>query len=381
MKVIEVYQCDPTVEGQGGGVKYLQMLTQEIRKRKEIEKFTFLGEGECLKQEGKFEFIPVVSKQCNYVLFALKLFRFAFNRNLLNGSVVHVHRLYFGLPFGILKWWNGCRVVCSMHGRTFEVFKETKKGLSLTAALSIFKLIEKLSISVTDFLVPVSQDVVNSFESKYPHFYNHNSQKIKILTSMADLSKFNKIDGVEKKNSLCFVGRLSDVKDIPFLIRLVKDNILFFEAQTLSINIYGDGERRREIELAIKSEGIEDFLLLRGIEDVSGINKVFNESLATIICSKHEAGPTVLIESIASGTPVISNSVGEVEAVLKNVGLGILVGKDTKSYMSAIKTVLEGYEFSIGNAKELTKTRTPEYVCNEYIKIFLGVASSQRRFK
>lgn len=378
MKVIEVYQCDPTVEGQGGGVKYLQMLTQEIRKRKEVKNFVFLGEGERLKKEGNFEFIPVVNTQCNYVLFVLKLFKFAFNRNALRGSVVHVHRLYFGLPFGLLKWWNGCRVVCSMHGRTFEVFKESKKGLTLRAALGVFKLVEKLAISVTDFFVPVSQDVVNSFTAKYPEFYNQNSHKLKILTSMADLTKFNKMDNVKKQKSLCFVGRLSDVKDIPFLINLVKSNKSFFEVNDLKINIYGDGERKQEILSAIKSEGIEELLVLRGVEDISGIKKVFNESLATIICSKHEAGPTVLVESIACGTPVISNNIGEVESVLKVGGLGILIEKNITSYISAISTMLKDYEFSTENANKLLKSRTPEYVCNEYIQIFNDVTCSEK---
>jgi len=377
MKIIEVYQCDPTVDGQGGGVKYLQMLTQEIRKREDVKKFVFLGEGERKKKDGSFEFIPVVKDKCNYVLFVLKLFKFALNRNLLRGSVVHVHRLYFGLPFGLLKWWNGCHVVCSMHGRTFEVFKENKKGLSLRMALSVFKFVEKLSISMTDFLVPVSQDVVNSFIEKYPEFYNQNNHKLKILTSMADLTKFNKIENIKKKKVLCFVGRLSDVKDIPFLIKLVKDNISFFEKHDLQINIYGDGERKDELSSAIKSEGIEDFLVLKGVKDVNEISQVFNESLATIICSKHEAGPTVLVESIACGTPVISNAIGEVKSILKEGGLGILVDKNQTAYIAAISLVLKGFEFSSENASQLLMTRTPKYVCDEYFKIFNAVSITE----
>lgn len=373
MKIIEVYQCDPTVEGQGGGVKYLQMLTQEIRKRKDIEKFTFLGEGSDIKKDGNFEFIPVVNSECNYVLFVLKLFKFALNRNLLKGSVVHVHRLYFGLPFAILKWWNGCRVVCSLHGRTFEVAKESKSKLSLYFVLPVFKLIERLSISLTDFMVPVSQDVINSLTKKYPGFYSDNAHKIKILASMADLTKFNKMDKVKKQNSLCFVGRLSDVKDIPFLIQLVKDNISFFEDNCLIINVFGDGERKKEILESIKSENIGNVLVMRGVENIDGIKKAFNESLATIICSKHEAAPTVLIESIACGTPVISNNVGDVESVLEVGGLGFLVEKNSVSYMSAINKVMQGYSFSKKNAEKLLSFRTPEYISNSYFSIFKKV--------
>ena len=75
MKIIEVYQCDPLVDVQGGGVKYLQMLTQELRKRTDVEKIIFLGQGKNYKKSKNFEFIPVVTEKCSYIMFAIKLFR------------------------------------------------------------------------------------------------------------------------------------------------------------------------------------------------------------------------------------------------------------------------------------------------------------------
>ena len=244
MKIIEVYQCDPLVDVQGGGVKYLQMLTQELRKRTDVEKIIFLGQGKYYKKSKNFEFIPVVTEKCSYVMFAIKLFRFALNRRMLQGSVVHVHRLYFGLPFSILKWWNGCRIVCTLHGRTFEIFKEKEHGFKLHASLFIFKIIEKISIWLTDFLVPVSPEVVSTFDDKYKNFESKNRTKMRILTSMVDVSKFSSKDSIEKDKSFCFVGRLSDVEDIPFLIRLAK-NLKLFETNNVHINVYGDGERKQ----------------------------------------------------------------------------------------------------------------------------------------
>ncbi len=377
LKIIEVYQCDPTIDGQGGGVRYLQMLTQELRKRSEVTRVLFLGQGTIGKKNNNFEFIPVVAEKCNYVLFALKLFKFALDRSLMKGSIVHVHRLYFGLPFALLRWWNGCQVVCTMHGRTFEVFKEKQGGLKLRVALMVFRLIEKTSIWLIDFLVPVSQDVVSSFENKYNNFENNNRQKLRILASMVDVSKFSSRQSIKKIKSFCFVGRLSYVKDIPFLIRLVKKHKLFFESNAIQINIYGEGERKLELTEAINLDGVSHLLVLKGETDIDGVNHVFNESLATIICSRHEASPTVAIESIACGTPVISNDIGDIKSLLAPGGLGLVVEKDPDSYLSAIKDVLDGYDFSIQNANELINTRTSEFVTDQYIKIFSGLISAK----
>ena len=377
LKIIEVYQCDPTVDGQGGGVKYLQMLTQELRKRSEVTRVLFLGQGATGKKNNNFEFIPVVADKCNYILFALKLFKFALDKNLMKGSIVHVHRLYFGLPFALFRWWNGCQVVCTMHGRTFEVFKEKQGGLKLQVALMLFRLIEKTSIWLIDFLVPVSQDVISSFKNKYQNFENKNRQKLRILPSMVDVSKFSPPQSIKKVKSFCFVGRLSYVKDIPFLIRLVKKHKLFFESNAIQINIYGDGERKLELTEAIDLEGVGHILVLKGETDIDGVNRVFNESLATIICSRHESGPTVALESIACGTPVISNDIGEIKSLLAPGGLGLVVEKEPDSYLSAIKAVLDGYNFSNQNAKALINTRTSEFVTDQYIQVFRGLITTK----
>ena len=48
-------------------------------------------------------------------------------------------------------------------------------------------------------------------------------------------------------------------------------------------------EKESKLENAILSEGV-NILILKGEKNINEIDHIFNESLATIICSKHETG-------------------------------------------------------------------------------------------
>lgn len=378
MEVFEVYQTNPFEDGQGGGVKYVSILTRQIVLDKQVNKVIFLGQGLQKINKGKIEFVPVVRGNTKYVFFALKLFWFAFSFRRLRGRVVHVHRLYFGLPFSLLRLINGCKVVCTMHGRTFEVFKEGRSVFVVKITSFFFRMIERLAILLTDYMVPVSQDVVNCFEKKYPGFVDKNKNKMKVLPSMVDLSRFDDEDkGLRgsQVNSFCFIGRLSAVKDFSFLIKLIRNNREELRGQNFRLDVVGDGEDREKLFGLIHQEKIEDLVVLHGAKNSDEVVSYYKTSLATILCSKHEAAPTVVVESIAANTPVISNDVGDVRAILSNEGVGLLVKKTEVSYLNAITLMIKGFEFDKEKARKILETRTPEFVANAYIRVFKELVS------
>ncbi len=156
----------------------------------------FFGIGKEEIEKDNIKLIPITKSMTGYIKFLLLLMiRLPFI-DLSKYDIVHVHRLYFAIPFILLK--PRLKIVCSLHGRTFSVFESNYGSLKLKIIKPIFMMIEKFAIKHIDYLVPVSQYVVNSFSNKYNDFKNN---KLKIIGSMLDLNNFKIInsDYLQKK--------------------------------------------------------------------------------------------------------------------------------------------------------------------------------------
>jgi len=382
MKIVQVYQTDPNSNDQGGGIRYVKNLASQLM-NKNID-LTFIGIGDSSYRTEAVNFIKVDSKVRGYISFGFKLFKYALDRKLLKGQVVHVHRLYYGLPFSLFKKLTGCKVICTLHGRTFEVFKDNNSSLASTLVLPFFYFLEYLSLRLVDSVIPVSQDVIDSFIVKYPSLKHKIAATDNIIPSMLNISDFNELPtksdslnelGLSKDfRYLCFIGRFAKVKDIPFIIQLVDENKNYFSANLIKVILCGHGEDFEEIKHSINRLDLIEHFILTGVVESAKIKHVYNVSELTLICSKHEAGPTVLIESIAAKTPVISNNVGEVRAVLSEGRVGILSDKTTGDYLNAIKIILENNNFfDINTGIGITNSRGNEAITDKYIEKYMGL--------
>lgn len=97
------------------------------------------------------------------------------------------------------------------------------------------------------------------------------------------------------------VGRLTKPKDFTTLIRAFA---MVKEVRPARLVILGEGEERARLETLIRNLGLEDSVELPGF--VSNPYKYMKRAAVFVLSSKWEALPTVLIEALALGTPVIS---------------------------------------------------------------------------
>lgn len=374
MKIIQVYQTNPFKDGQGGGVRYVRNLLRGIKN--DCEKILFFGIGDREQHQGSIELYPIRSEMTGYIKFLLFLMLKLPFIDLSKYDVIHVHRLYFAIPFILLK--PNLKIVCSLHGRTFSVFESNNGSLKLKIVKPIFMMIEKFAIKNIDYLVPVSQDVVNSFQSKYNDFSKNN---IKVIGSMLQLKKFNiqtsnylqKKFGANNKYIL-FIGRLADVKDIVFLINLWSKK--FQNEKNIKLIIAGNGEDKEKLfNLNNKICRSNEAIFIGEIKPEI-IPNLISSSNIVVLSSKHEASPTVIKESHSCGIPVVSNLIGDVDEFIIDGKNGFLVEKDYNSYFNAMKKLLDNPLFKeevFENSKEQLKKCSVEYVSNQYIKIYKEV--------
>lgn len=142
------------------------------------------------------------------------------------------------------------------------------------------------------------------------------------------------------------VGRLVDQKDFATLIRAFK---LVRRTQRARLVILGDGPEKRKLEAQVRELGLENDVALLGFTPnpyaYMARAKVF------VLSSAWEGLPTVLIEAIALGTPVVStNCKSGPEEILDGGNYGELVSVgNSEAIATAILSILSG------NAKQVDR--------------------------
>ena len=118
------------------------------------------------------------------------------------------------------------------------------------------------------------------------------------------------------------VGRLIELKGHKYLIEAfskVKNEIV-----NSKLFIIGDGPLRNELKMLIKKKALQNDIILLGLK--RNIFKYLAKSDIFVLSSKYEGLPTVLLEALACGLPIISTNCNTgPKEILENGRYGFLV--------------------------------------------------------
>lgn len=133
-------------------------------------------------------------------------------------------------------------------------------------------------------------------------------------------------------------GRLSRQKDFPTLIGAFAE---VRRCRQCRLMIVGEGEERPRLEALARDLGVADDVALPGFRE--NIMAYLAASAVFVLSSAWEGLPTVLIEAMAAGTPVVSTDCPSgPREILQNGRLGALVPLgDVSALARAIMTALE----------------------------------------
>lgn len=376
--LVMVYQTNPFEQEQGGGVRYVRELASAIASKG--GQITFFGVGGKAETRGNIRYIPVMQNPNHPLLFMAKCALARWRHIGSREAVVHVHRLYFTLPF----LGSSIRCIATLHGRTFTVFPERFGRVLSGLVFPLFKTIEGWLLSRVDRIVAVSVDVRDQFSAR--HGNRAMSSDIQIIPSMVDLSTFRPRQSrffadVQGDHPIClFVGRLAAVKNLPLLLeaweRVARDH------PDARLAIAGDGELRDQLEAWIARMDCSSSVVLLGQVSSAAIAEAISGAKMLLLTSHHEASPTVVKEALACGVPVVSTSVGDVASVIDDGRTGRIVEKDAKVFAEAITEVLgwKSTKEDIAIAAHAILDRcSPANVAASYLDIYreLGCARSR----
>ncbi len=164
-------------------------------------------------------------------------------------------------------------------------------------------------------------------------------------------------------------GRLTPQKDFPTLIRA----FAFMRARRPGrLVILGEGEERPRLEALVSQLGIEDDVVLPGF--VENPYAYMTRAAAFVLSSTWEGLPTVIIEALACGTPVVSTDCPSGPAeILEGGRYGRLVPVgDVEGLARAIMHTLDTY-FDAEMLRRRAGEFTVDRIVDQYLEVLEGL--------
>ncbi|MGZ4337851.1 MAG: glycosyltransferase [Gaiellaceae bacterium] len=240
--------------------------------------------------------------------------------------VLHTHTAKAGAVARMAAELSGSArppvVVHTFHGHVL-------RGYFAPSRSRVFRHIEQVLARRTDRLIAVSPEVRDDLVAYGIAPY----EKFEVIRLGLDLEHRalaapgvrdaeRAVLGVSSGEFLVgWFGRMTEIKRVDRLLRAFA--LARARVGTLELVLAGDGPLRNELEALTHELGIEDATRFLGMrKDVASLYAACD---AVALTSANEGTPVSLIESLASGTPVVSTDVGGVRDVVRDGETGLLV--------------------------------------------------------
>lgn len=186
-------------------------------------------------------------------------------------------------------------------------------------------------IDASDRITTVSDRVGGELAEHY------GADDVAVVGNGVDAEQFHP-GGDSDKRYVLYVGRLDYPKGLPDLIEAAKPVV---EDHDIEFVITGKGPQRERLERQVEQNGIANNVTFTGYVSRERQVRLYQNATAFVLPSHYEGLPTVLLEAMACGAPVVATSVGGCPTVIEDGENGLLVSPgDPPALSEAIDTVL-----------------------------------------
>ncbi|WP_052476256.1 glycosyltransferase [Cohnella kolymensis] len=211
-------------------------------------------------------------------------------------------------------------------------------------------------------------------------YFPHSIQKRSVVINNPVYMKFDdyRIPN-ERRKVIVNVGRLHKQKNQRLIINAFAKISNDFPEYTLEI--YGEGELKRELETQINDLKLSDRVSLKGTTK-NLMNEIVNASLF-VLSSDYEGMPNALMEAMALGIPSISTDCkpGGARELINSGINGFLCNRNSEDELSeCMKYILENPSKATDmgiQAKAICTTHSTNEVFNKWEKYLLSVCSAK----
>lgn len=268
-------------------------------------------------------------------------------------DIIHSHRFkehVLGAAASLLTTTGVC--ISTVHG-DYESAAQSLRS----------KLIRALEHVVTRWwqkaVVAVSQDLASKLERR-------NGRHIAVITNSIDERVLSTPPAQRPTRPalkrIVFIGRIAPVKRIDVILQIARQAEL--KGLPYAFVILGDGPDRAQLQAAAPGNVIWQGFVADPLPTLA-------EADALILTSDHEGTPTVVLEALALGVPVVARQVGGIPEILRGYASGTLVnGTAPERWLDAIGAVVNGPNPAAEDAAHCRQRHAPHAQAEAYQSVY-----------
>lgn len=216
--------------------------------------------------------------------------------------------------------------------------------------------LEKMLLNRSDMITAVSNSVAKELVEEY----KIQRDRINVVYNGVDETVFVPNGSKPEKEYILYVGSLAYRKGLFDLIECGK--YVCDRYPDINFVIVGDGVLRNKLLEKIKKLNLENRFIFRGHISKAELIKSYQNATIHVVPSHYEGLPTVLLEAMSCGLPVVATSVSGNLDVIKSGKNGILVHpKNPKELARNISVLLDNDKMRKELGKNARKTIEEQY--------------------
>lgn len=305
-------------------------------------------------------------------------------KNLKDFDVINVHNEhgFVTLVSCFLNLYTKKPIVLTCHGQLIfgNALKDSfEKLYNMT--------IGKLLFNMVDTVVANSEG-----DREYIISLNVDPSKIVVLSNAINMEYMDNLykremESIKRnqtknkdKDIILFVGNIIKRKGIDYLLKS------FCEVRKVNKNaslyIVGDGYYRKDAELLAKKLNIDEHVSFFGRVSEGELITSYNSSSVLVLPSLSEVCPTVILEAMYSGLPVITTDIPGINDHFRNFA-ELVPAKNDKELAKAIINVLSDKDLRssmVEKGRHIVKEKyTWDFVSKSYLDVYMDVYNKMKR--
>jgi glycosyltransferase involved in cell wall biosynthesis len=188
----------------------------------------------------------------------------------------------------------------------------------------IYSRMVKRSLRQADRVICINDHDRDLVRSKF----GLSNGQVQVIPIGIEMSPFNPRTGCHDPFTFGVVSRLSRVKNIDVIIRMVKR--ILESGRNCGLAIFGDGPEKVHLEKLVFETGLENRVTFRGW--VAKPSAAFDAIDCLLMYSDTEGTPRAILEAGARGVPVIARDVGGISGTVRHEKTGYLVNTEDELF-------------------------------------------------
>jgi glycosyltransferase involved in cell wall biosynthesis len=238
----------------------------------------------------------------------------------------------------------------------------------------VLRTIEHVSYKLADKIIIESESMI-----PFGHLEPYSHKIIKNGARFIDTTQFNIFKRYdERDNMIGYVGRLSEEKGV----------LQFFDAissfysknngiENFSFLICGDGPLLDGMKEKSSSLKKENHIQFTGWIDHRDLPKILNSLKILVLPSFSEGLPTIILEAMACGTPVLATDVGGIPDIVKNGVNGFIITDNSPEAIRNGITAVSSYKGILSVILSARGLIEEEYSYDKSLKRFRAIIESK----